>query len=104
MTTQPAHVALSDLTWTFGDRIRKIRRIAGASQVDFAKTIQCTQKSLAAWELGASRPRNIVSIAQRIELAYGVPAAWTLGLNENTRPDGPDGSSAPPTGLEPVTL
>ena len=105
MTTQP--VPMEQFQWTFGDHLRKIRRIAGVSQDDFAATIGVGKKSLAAWELDTNTPRNMVAIAKRIELAYGVAAAWTLGLTENPRPDGrgPDGNpSAHSEGLEPPTF
>lgn len=105
MTTQPVdYIALG---WTFGDKVRKIRRAASVNQEEFAESIGHGRKAVAAWELGTNTPRNMVAIAKRIELAYGVAAAWTLGLTENPRPDGrgPDGNpSAHSEGLEPPTF
>ena len=93
MTAQPSHLDLSDLDWTFGDRLRMIRRAVAVNQDEFAVMLDCGKKSLAAWELGVNTPRNVVSIAKRIELAYGVPAAWTLGIQDSPYPNGkgPDG-------------
>ena len=106
MSTQP--ISDLDLDWTFGDRVRKIRRASGDSQETFAQRIGQKKESLAAWETGRNaQPRGVVAIARRIELAYGVPAVWTLGLEtqQGPHPEGPDGGHvAPPTGLEPVTL
>ena len=102
MTTQPAD--LTELEWSFGDRLRKIRRVVGASQDDFAAVLEVGKESLAAWELGVNTPRNIVALSKRIELAYGVPAGWTLGIQESPHPDPDGGEGAPRPGLEPGTL
>lgn len=81
---------MAQLAWTFGDRLRKIRRVVGISQAELAETVQQGRKSLAAWEAGINEPRNPVAIAKRIELAYGIPAVWTLGLDAKTPgPSGP---------------
>lgn len=53
------------------------------TQDQFAAAIGVNSKSLAAWENDAWQPRGMVAIAKRIELAFGVPAAWTLGLDES---------------------
>jgi len=66
--------------WTFGDRLRKIRRDAGLSQVEFAERIGRGEKAVASWELSTNEPRDVVTLAKRIEVAFGVPAGWTLGL------------------------
>lgn len=67
--------------WSFGDRLRKVRRLDGASQADFAKRLGTNQKTYAAWELDATSPRNAVALAKRVEAMTGVPASWMLGLN-----------------------
>ncbi len=82
------------LEWTIGDRLRKIRRAANANQVEFAEIIQESRESLSKWESGRARPRNAVAIAKRIQLAYGIPAAWTLGVEDDETP-GPDGPGVP---------
>lgn len=106
MTTNPEEVFDSIPMWTLGDRLRKIRTMHGYTQNDFASAVGATKASLAQWETDRARPRDLRSIALRIELATGVPAWWTLGLNaEGRRPtmksDG--GSSVHPPGLEPGT-
>ena len=79
----------------FGDKVRKIRRDAGESQGTMAQKLQVSSATVAAWETSINMPRNAVSIAQRIELAYGVPAWWLLGLQMPTapRPGGPEGGA-----------
>lgn len=66
--------------WTFGDRVRKVRRNAGVTQAEFAARLGVGAKAASAWESFDRTPREVVSIAKRIELAFGVPAAWMLGL------------------------
>lgn len=83
MTTQPSFREL-DLSWTFGDRIRKIRRAAGMSQADMGHLAGVSAQSVATWETRGSSPRNVVAIAKRLELATGIDAAWILGLQQRT--------------------
>ena len=62
MSTQP--ISDLDLDWTFGDRVRKIRRASGDSQETFAQRIGQKKESLAAWETGRNaQPRGVVAIA-----------------------------------------
>lgn len=75
-----------DLSWTFGDRLRKIRRAAGLSQLDIAEMVGTGPSSIANWETGASKCRDEVSVAKALERTLGVPAAWTLGLEEGSGP------------------
>ncbi len=92
MSTEASTSAWAErLGWTFGDRIRKIRRALNVSQGEFADAIGRKRESLSTWESGRiDAPRDVVAIAKRIELAYGVPATWTLGLETKPGP-GPDG-------------
>ena len=98
-------------SWTpqfeFSDRIRKIRRDLGVSQESFAADLGIKKVTLGAWEVGRSEPRDVVAVAKRIELLTRVPAAWTLGLyEESRRPAVLDGGSSGvvhPPGLEPGT-
>jgi transcriptional regulator with XRE-family HTH domain len=86
--------------WTLADRLRRIRRDTGKSQVDFAVSIGAGPKAYASWEADRNSPRGpeLVALAKRIELAYGVSAAWTLGLHVPPK-DGPDsGAGVPVTG------
>lgn len=71
------------LGWTFGDRLRKIRREAELSQADFADRIGVGHGSLANWESDLSKCRDEVAVARAIEREFGVPATWTLGLDDD---------------------
>lgn len=77
---------------TFGDRLRRVRRSLGLTQEEFAGRLGGSVgiKALGAWETGTREPRGAVGIAKRIELAFGVPATWLLGL-ETPGPVGPPG-------------
>ena len=95
MTThsQPSEVPL---VWTFGDHLRKIRRALGLTQAELAAVLDATPQAVGAWELDTNVPRNLVEQARKLEKAYGVNPAWTLGLvNEGTvtAPSGPDGGN-----------
>lgn len=82
MSTESLSTWNDRLGWTFGDRIRKIRRTLNIPQGEFADAIGRKRESLSTWESGrVDGPRDVVAVAKRIELAYGVPATWTLGLD-----------------------
>lgn len=82
--------------WTFGDRLRKARRDAGLSQVEMAYRLDTTDKSIANWEAGASKPRDIVGTARLVEEATGVSAEWLLfGARNNGTVREPAGYRAP---------
>ena len=66
--------------WTFGDRIRKIRRESGLSQEQFAARIRVTRPQLGAWEANENGPRDVVAVAVAIQHEFGVPAGWVLGM------------------------
>ena len=87
MTTQESPTT-GAYDWTFGDRLRKIRRVNNLTQDEFADALGVNKKSLAAWELDSWLPRGIVAFAKRIHLAYGTPVEWILGLDQPT--GGPD--------------
>lgn len=71
--------------WTFGDRLRKVRRVVlRLNQAEFAAELGTNQKTYAAWELDMTSPRNMVALAKRIEALAGVPASWMLGLDDGT--------------------
>ena len=105
MTTQPVHRYVPE--WTTADRLRRVRRDAELDQAEFAKRLGLKQQRYGAWEAGRNNPpmNEFVTVAKRIELAFGVPAAWLLGLDvENPQPDGPDGGNGVRhQGLEPRT-
>ena len=88
MSTQQAP-GFGAYTWTFGDRLRKIRRVNGLSQKEFAAEIGADPKSLSAWESDAWLPRGIMAIARRIAIRYRVPIAWVLGVDDGGPTGGP---------------
>ncbi|MGB7509276.1 MAG: helix-turn-helix transcriptional regulator [Mycobacterium sp.] len=54
------------------------------TQSAFAAAIGVKEGSLAAWETDRATPRDIVSVAKRVEMLTNVPAAWLLGLGGPT--------------------
>lgn len=90
--------------WTLADHLRKARQTTGLSQRDFAASIDVKSSAYAQWEAGNSRPRDVVTIAKRIELLTGIPAAWTLDVTPWQSPD-PRGGVVRPygTATEPRT-
>jgi DNA-binding XRE family transcriptional regulator len=77
--------------WDFSDRLRKIRReVAHLTQQQMATELGASQRAYAAWETGRTKPDDIVAVAKRIALRWGIPPTWTLGLD-----DGPNGGGAP---------
>lgn len=79
MSTQVGDLAAPQ--WTFGDRIRKIRRDEKLTQAEFAEMIGRKDKAVGAWESGLNEPDDILSVARRIQEEFHVPATWVLGLD-----------------------
>lgn len=78
-----------------GDRLRRLRRAVGLSQIDFATILEVTPQALATYETGRSQPRSLVALAKRTEMAFNVPATWVLGLDSGpTSPQPPSGEPA----------
>lgn len=73
--------------WTFGDRLRKVRREKRITQEQAAQALGVSGPQVAAWESGGNNPRDIVSIAKRCQLAWDVPAEWMLGLEVEAAPN-----------------
>lgn len=88
MTTSPSDIAGPWIPeWSFGDKVRKIRRAKGMTQTEFAQALGVGDRAAAAWESIDDRmPRDVVAIAKRIEVRFQVPAAWLLGLEVPTPP------------------
>jgi transcriptional regulator with XRE-family HTH domain len=101
MTANPADGAAWIPDWTLGDRLRKVRRHLGISQSEFAVMIEQNPKSYSSWESDQAQPRQLVSVAKRIEIATGVPASWVLGLASNL--DTGTDTRRYPTGSSPST-
>lgn len=93
MTSQPQETWAPE--WTFGDRLRKVRRERGITQGQAADALGVKASQVASWETAGNNPRDIVATAKRCHLAWGVSVEWMLGLEtQNTpRPDGPEGIS-----------
>ena len=78
--------------WTFGDRLRKVRRsLPGrVTQEQFAEQLGYPPKRYEQWEADRNLPGSqTVEVARRIQQVTGVPAAWMLDING----PGPDGES-----------
>ena len=91
MTTQIAP-ALWQLEWTFGDRLRKVRRVLGLTTVELGETLGVTGQAVSNLEGRTNTPRQAFEIASRLEQEYGVPAWWVLGHEKAPNPDGPGAS------------
>jgi transcriptional regulator with XRE-family HTH domain len=85
MSTSAAHDAIPIPEWTLGDRLRKARRQVHLSQAEFADRLGENQKTYAAWELDTSFPRNVLTVAKRVEAMTGIPAGWVLGVLDYNR-------------------
>ena len=86
--------------WTFADRLRKARQVAGFTQREFADALEVSAGSYSQWESGNNGPRDIVAVVKRIELMTGVPSAWLLGIDE---PQLPPPGMVRREGIEPPT-
>lgn len=74
-----------DLEWSFGDRVRKVRREAGLTQRQFAAELGVTAASVDAWESDRNKPRDLIGMASLIEDAFSLPHGWVLGYAEPAR-------------------
>lgn len=74
--------------WTFADRLRKSRQIAGMDQRVFALHLGVKSSAYAQWEAGNNKPRDVVAVAKRVELLTHVPATWLLDLGDGWAPWG----------------
>lgn len=64
---------------TYGERLRRVRRVAGLTQAQFADEIGCTQSQLSRHEDMEMPPqRGRALIANSVQLRYGVPSDWLL--------------------------
>lgn len=74
--------------WTFGDRVRKVRRERGWSQEELATRLSVTlnasvtRRTVAGWELSDRQPHDLVAMAKVLQALTDVPAEWFLGLHE----------------------
>ena len=67
--------------WSFGDRVRKARLETGMDQKEFAKALDITASSLAAYETGRANPRfkDAGALAKRLEMLTRIHRGWFLG-------------------------
>ena|GEM_PF-6236945 len=87
-----------DLTWSFGDRVAKVRHAIGLQQAEMAKALGVNQVTVSTWERFGREPRGITVLAKRLQLVTGIPAAWFLGLTEDWTPVTPPNIASGPTG------
>lgn len=65
--------------WTFGDRLRKVRRdVLGMTQPELADALGIDTRRLAAWETDRNRPRDLRGLAHQLEQLSGVDQGWFL--------------------------
>ncbi|HEY3545050.1 MAG TPA: helix-turn-helix transcriptional regulator [Propionicimonas sp.] len=107
MTTQPFDgqqaIQMWELEFTFGDRVRKARRVLGLTLDQLAEALSVKKQVVSQWETGVSNPRSPHAIARRIEYVYGIPAWWILG-NDEAPADIDEGKPARLEGFEPPTF
>ena len=74
--------------WTFGDRVRKVRRELHLSQADLASRLSAhlgptlSTSTIGSWESANSTPSDVVETARALQHVTGIPAEWFLGLHE----------------------
>ena len=101
MSVQPLHRHQPE--WTFGDRLRKVRRDNHLTQMQLADILGVTSKAVDAWEGDRNLPRDLIRTATRIEDRFRLVRGWMLGYAEGpTAPKG-DGSAVAGAGFEPAT-
>lgn len=70
--------------WSLGDRLRRVRRDAHLSQAAMADRLGVGRGAYSQWESDLGRPRELVTVARKIEEEFEVPAAWVLGVGPTT--------------------
>lgn len=70
--------------WTFGDRLRRIRRDAGLDQRAMASRLGVSNMRYANWETDYNKPRDVLDIAATLEREFRVPQWWVLGIPSAT--------------------
>ncbi|WP_375537680.1 helix-turn-helix domain-containing protein [Curtobacterium sp. MCBD17_032] len=83
-------------TFSFGERVRKVRRETGMTQAEFAEKLGVGRQAYAAWEVDKNTPPRMVEVAERLEELTGVGREWFLGWADGSGPVGP-------AGIEPTT-
>jgi transcriptional regulator with XRE-family HTH domain len=77
--------------WTFGDKIRKARRISGLDQREFAARLGLNASTVAAYEgdRAAPRLRDASQLAGSLQMLTGIDRAWFLDFDPPTTPSNP---------------
>ena len=88
--TRAENVQLVGPQWSWGDRLRKVRRdVAGMSQADMAQIVGVPTPTYGTWEADRATPQQMVMemVASKIAARFpdGVTAAWLMGYGA----DGP---------------
>ncbi|MBQ9918045.1 MAG: helix-turn-helix transcriptional regulator [Microbacterium sp.] len=83
--------------WSFAEKFRKARKIAGMEQREFAEALGLTSSTVASYETGRSTPRFRAAspLAKKIQMLTNIDYRWFLDL--------PDGDDVGPAGIEPTT-
>lgn len=84
-----AQLTPDDLAWTWGDRVAKVRRLAGLTQTDIARVCQVTQDSVSNWETGKGSPPRTKRLpyADRIAAVTGAPVTYLLDISADQLPE-----------------
>lgn len=71
-------VDVKQITWTFGDRLRKIRREMGLTSRELAAALGVTNSSVAQWETDRAYPRDSLGLAYQVQELTGVSGVWLI--------------------------
>jgi transcriptional regulator with XRE-family HTH domain len=75
--------------WTIADKIRKVRRMAGQTQAEFAEAMRVGKAQLQGWESEHSRPsyQSLMLLAMMCEAQLGVPVDWIMEGDDRVTPE-----------------
>lgn len=68
-----------ELDWSLGDRFAKARKHAKLDQQAVAAHLGVTHGAVAQWETNRTKPRDLLTVAERYEEITGVSRWWILG-------------------------
>lgn len=78
MTTNVVPFSKRRPAWSWGDRVRKVRRDMGMTQAQFAELTGFGEKAIAAWEAGRNTP-DVPEASVALERSTGVDRLWWIG-------------------------
>ena len=73
MSTEQIH--RWELDWTFGDRLRKARRVLGITVDELARSLDVSKQAVSQWETGATIPRSVNAVARPRSQGLIIPGA-----------------------------